>query len=53
MSEVERLENFKKEIEWMRMDVLRINEVRRPEENYLWSGEYRIINTAGERDKEE
>ncbi|XKL59324.1 hypothetical protein PGB90_000340 [Kerria lacca] len=49
LNEVGKLENLKKEMERMSMDVIGISEVRWPEDCDFWTGEYRMICTGGKK----
>ncbi len=49
LNEVGKLENLKKEMRRMNLDVMGISEMRWPEEKDFWTDEYRMINTAGKK----
>ncbi|XP_049770123.1 uncharacterized protein LOC126108802 [Schistocerca cancellata] len=44
-----RLENLKKEMDRLMLDIVGISEVRWQEEQDVWSGDYRVINTKSNR----
>lgn len=44
-----RLENLKREMDRMKLDIVGISEVRWQEEQDFWSGDYRIINTKANK----
>ncbi|XP_049864013.1 craniofacial development protein 2-like [Schistocerca gregaria] len=44
-----RLENLKREMDRLKLDIVGISEVRWQEEQEFWSGDYRVINTKSNR----
>ena len=48
-----RLENLKREMDRLNLDIVGISEVRWQEEQDFWSGEYRVINTKSNRGVQE
>ncbi|HCF9438090.1 TPA: hypothetical protein NI641_006403, partial [Pseudomonas aeruginosa] len=45
LNRVGKLENLKREMDRLKLDIVGISEVRWQDEQDFWSGEYRIINT--------